>query len=176
MKRRTGVTKDGKLTGMSVQTLLDGGGYGGYGAASTFYTGVLQPVTYELPRYRFDAARMFTNKPACGPKRGHGTPQPRFGQEVQLDKIAERLGMDPAEFRLNIAAKPDTLTANWLKIGSIGLAECIRKVVDASGWKKKHGKLPEGRGVGIACAAYLSGAGVSIYWNKMSDWLLVVLV
>jgi 4-hydroxybenzoyl-CoA reductase subunit alpha len=167
MKLRTGVTKEGKLTGMSVQTLLDGGGYGGYGAASTFYTGVLQPVTYELPRYRFDAARMFTNKPACGPKRGHGTPQPRFGQEVQLDKIAERLGMDPAEFRLNIAAKPNTLTANWLKIGSIGLAECIRKVVDASGWKKKHGKLPEGRGVGIACAAYLSGAGVSIYWNKM---------
>jgi 4-hydroxybenzoyl-CoA reductase subunit alpha len=167
MKLRTGVTKEGKLTGMSVQTLLDGGGYGGYGAASTFYTGVLQPVTYELPRYRFDAARMFTNKPACGPKRGHGTPQPRFGQEVQLDKIAERLGMDPAEFRLNIAAKPNTLTANWLKIGSIGLAECIRKVVDASGWKKKHGKLPQGRGVGIACAAYLSGAGVSIYWNKM---------
>ncbi|MGB8435311.1 MAG: xanthine dehydrogenase family protein molybdopterin-binding subunit, partial [Burkholderiales bacterium] len=167
MKMRTGVTKDGKLTGMSVQTLLDGGGYGGYGAASTFYTGVLQPVTYELPRYRFDAARMFTNKPACGPKRGHGTPQPRFGQEVQLDKIAERLGMDPAEFRLNIVAKPNTLTANWLKIGSIGLAECIRKVVDASGWKDKHRKLPEGRGVGIACAAYLSGAGVSIYWNKM---------
>jgi 4-hydroxybenzoyl-CoA reductase subunit alpha len=167
MKMRTGVTNDGKLTGMSVQTLLDGGGYGGYGAASTFYTGVLQPVTYELPRYRFDAARMFTNKPACGPKRGHGTPQPRFGQEVQLDKIAERLGMDPAEFRLNIVAKPNTLTANWLKIGSIGLAECIRKVVDASGWKGKHRKLPEGRGVGIACAAYLSGAGVSIYWNKM---------
>jgi len=167
MKMRTGVTRDGKLTGMSVQTLLDGGGYGGYGAASTFYTGVLQPVTYELPRYRFDAARVFTNKPACGPKRGHGTPQPRFGQEVQLDKIADRLGMDPAEFRLNIVAKPNSLTANWLKIGSIGLAECIRKVVDASGWKDKHRKLPEGRGVGIACAAYLSGAGVSIYWNKM---------
>ncbi|MCG6875380.1 MAG: xanthine dehydrogenase family protein molybdopterin-binding subunit [Betaproteobacteria bacterium] len=167
MKMRTGVTRDGRLTGMSVQTLLDGGGYGGYGAASTFYTGVLQPVTYELPRYRFDAARVFTNKPACGPKRGHGTPQPRFGQEVQLDKIAERLGMDPAELRLNIVAKPNSLTANWLRIGSIGLAECIHKVVDASGWKDKHRKLPEGRGIGIACAAYLSGAGVSIYWNKM---------
>jgi len=167
MKMRTGVTKDGKLTGMSLQTLLDGGGYGGYGAASTFYTGVLQTVTYEVPRYRFDAARVFTNKPACGPKRGHGTPQPRFGQEVQLDKIAERLGLDPADLRLNICAKPNSLTANWLKIGTIGLAECIRKVVDASGWKAKHRRLPEGRGVGIACSAYLSGAGVSIYWNKM---------
>ncbi len=167
MKMRTGVTKDGKLTGMHTQTLLDGGGYGGYGAASTFYTGVLQTVTYEMPRYRFDACRTFTNKPPCGPKRGHGTPQPRFGQEVQLDKIAEKLGMDPADFRLGIVAKPNTLTANWLRIGTIGLAECIRKVVEISDWKNKFKKLPEGRGFGLACSAYLCGAGLPIYWNKM---------
>src|SRR5580765_7917393 len=167
MKFRTGVTNDGKLTAMHLQTLVDGGGYGSYGVASTFYTGALQTVTYELPRYKFEAARVFTNKPPCGPKRGHGTPQPRFGQEVQLDKIAEKLGMDPADFRLNIVAKPNTLTANWLRIGSIGLAECIRKVVASSEWKNKHRKLPEGRGVGIACGAYLCGAGLPIYWNKM---------
>jgi CO/xanthine dehydrogenase Mo-binding subunit len=167
MRMRTGVTKEGKLTGMHLQTLLDGGGYGSYGAASTFYTGVLQTVTYELPRYQFDAARAFTNKPPCGPKRGHGTPQPRFAQEVQLDKIAEKLKLDPAELRLNIVAKPDTLTANWLKIGTIGLAECIRQVVAKSDWKKRYGKLPPGRGLGIACSSYLSGAGLPIYWNKM---------
>ncbi|HVB47472.1 MAG TPA: molybdopterin cofactor-binding domain-containing protein, partial [Burkholderiales bacterium] len=167
MKMRTGVTKDGKLTGMHLQTLLDGGGYGSYGTASTFYTGALQTVTYELPRYKFDACRTFTNKPPCGPKRGHGTPQPRFGQEVQLDKIAEKLGIDPAELRLKQIAKPDSLTANWLKIGSIGLEECIRQVVARSGWKDKHGKLGAGRGVGIACGSYLCGAGLPIYWNKM---------
>ena len=167
MRMRTGVTKDGKLTGMHLQTLLDGGGYGSYGPASTFYTGVLQTVTYELPRYKFDACRAFTNKPPCGPKRGHGTPQPRFAQEVQLDKIAEKLKLDPAELRLNIVAKPDTLTANWLKIGTIGLAECIRQVVDRSSWKSRYGKLPAGRGLGIACSSYLSGAGLPIYWNKM---------
>jgi 4-hydroxybenzoyl-CoA reductase alpha subunit len=167
MKMRTGVTKEGKLTGMHLQTLLDGGGYGGYGVASTFYTGALQTVTYELPRYKFDACRTFTNKPPCGPKRGHGTPQPRFGQEIQLDKIARKLGKDPAELRLGMIAKPDSLTANWLKIGSIGLAECIRQVVERSGWKKKFGQLPAGRGVGIACSAYLCGAGLPIYWNKM---------
>jgi 4-hydroxybenzoyl-CoA reductase alpha subunit len=167
MKFRTGVTKDGKLTGMHLQTLLDGGGYGSHGPASTFYTGVLTPVTYELPRFKFEACRVFTNKPPCGPKRGHGTPQPRFGQEVQLDKIAERLNLDPAELRLNMVTQPNSLTANWLKIGSSGLAECIGKVVEISGWKEKHRKLPEGRGVGIACSAYMCGAGVSIYWNKM---------
>ena len=167
MRMRTGVTRDGKITGMHTQTLLDGGAYGSYGTASTFYTGVLQTVTYEIPRYKFDAARVFTNKPPCGPKRGHGTPQPRFGQEVQLDKIAEKLGLDPAELRLANVAQPNSLTANWLKIGSIGLAECIHRVVAASDWKNRHRKLTGGRGVGIACGAYLCGAGLPIYWNKM---------
>ena len=167
MKMRTGVTRDGRLAGMHLQTLLDGGGYGSHGPASTFYTGVLTPVTYHLPRFRFDACRVFTSKPACGPKRGHGTPQPRFGQEVQLDKIAEKLGMDPAELRLNNLVKANSLTASWLKVGSTGLEECIRKVVEMSGWKDKHRKLPKGRGVGLACSTYMCGAGVSIYWNKM---------
>jgi 4-hydroxybenzoyl-CoA reductase alpha subunit len=167
MRMRTGVTKDGRLTGMHLQTLLDGGGYGSHGPASTFYTGVLTPVTYHLPRFKFEACRTFTNKPACGPKRGHGTPQPRFGQEVQLDKIAEKLAMDPAELRLNIVTKPESLTASWLRIGSNGLEQCIRKVVQMSGWKDKHRKLPQGRGVGLACSTYMCGAGVAIYWNKL---------
>jgi 4-hydroxybenzoyl-CoA reductase alpha subunit len=167
MKFRTGVTKEGKLTGMHLQTLVDGGGYGSYGVASTFYTGALQTVTYELPRYKFEAARVFTNKPPCGPKRGHGTPQPRFGQEIQLDKIAEKLGRDPAELRLGMIVKADSLTANWLKVGSIGLAECIRQVTARSDWKNRFRKLGHGRGLGIACGSYLCGAGLPIYWNKM---------
>jgi len=167
MKFRTGVTKDGKLTGMHLQTLVDGGAYGSYGVASTFYTGALQTVTYELPRYRFEAARVFTNKPPCGPKRGHGTPQPRFGQEIQLDKIAERLAKDPAELRLGMLAKPNSLTANWLKIGSIGLEQCIRTVVARSDWNKRFRKLGPGKGLGLACGSYLCGAGLPIYWNKM---------
>src|SRR5881392_2029202 len=167
MKFKTGVKKDGAITGMHLQTLIDGGAYGSYGVASTFYAGALQTTTYHIPRYRYQGCRTFTNKPPCGPKRGHGTPQPRFGQEVQLDKIAEKLGMDPAVLRLGIVAKPDSLTANWLKIGSIGLAECIRQVVARSDWNSKFKKLPYGRGVGIACGSYLCGAGLPVYWNKM---------
>ena len=167
MKMKTGVTKDGKLTGMHLQTLLDGGGYGSHGPASTFYTGVLTPVTYHYPRFKFDACRVFTNKPACGPKRGHGTPQPRFGQEVQLDKIAVKLGVDPAELRLKNVTQADSLTASWLRIGSNGLADCIRKVTEMSAWRERRGKLGKGRGLGLACSTYMTGAGVAIYWNKM---------
>ncbi|MFM8979226.1 MAG: xanthine dehydrogenase family protein molybdopterin-binding subunit, partial [Planctomycetia bacterium] len=85
MKARMGLTKDGKITGLHFQSLLDGGAYGSYGVASTYYTGALQTVTYQVPTYRFDGVRTFTNKPPCGPKRGHGTPQPRFALEVHLD-------------------------------------------------------------------------------------------
>ena len=167
MKFKTGVKKDGTITGMHLQTLIDGGAYGSYGVASTFYTGALQTTTYRIPRYRFQGCRTFTNKPPCGPKRGHGTVQPRFGQEVQLDKIAEKLKIDPADLRLRIVESSNTVTANFLRLGTVGLAECIRRVMKASGWKDKFRKLPEGRGVGLACSAYLTGAGLPIYWNKM---------
>jgi len=167
MRFRTGVTGDGKIIGMDLQTLLDGGAYGSYGVASTFYTGALQTVTYDIPRYRFRGCRVFTNKPPCGPKRGHGTPQSRFGQEVQLDKIAEHLRVDPAEFRLRIVAPPDSVTANYMRVGTIGLAECISRVVERSQWKDKFRKLPLGRGVGLACSSYLSGAGLPINWNDL---------
>lgn len=167
MHLKTGFRKDGTMTAQHLRTTLDGGAYGSYGVASTYYTGALQTTTYKLPNYWFEGARAFTNKPPCGPKRGHGTPQPRFGFEVQLDKAAHRLGIDPAELRLRNLLEPNTITANWLQIGTIGLKECIEAVVRGSGWKERYGKLPEGRGLGLACSAYMTGAGLPIYWNHM---------
>jgi CO/xanthine dehydrogenase Mo-binding subunit len=137
MHVKTGVKQDGAITGMHFKTFLDGGAYGSYGVASTFYTGALQTVTYEVPRYKFQGVRVFTNKPPCGPKRGHGTPQPRYALEVHLDKIAEQLKLDPAEIRRSHLVKPNSVTANYLRIGSMGLGACIDKVVEGSDWKNK---------------------------------------
>ncbi|HXU36136.1 MAG TPA: molybdopterin cofactor-binding domain-containing protein [Blastocatellia bacterium] len=164
---KTGAKKDGAITAMHFRSFLDGGAYGSYGVASTFYTGALQTVTYDVPRYKFEGLRVFTNKPPCGPKRGHGTPQPRFALEVQIDKIAEQLGLDPVEMRRQHLVKPNTITANYLRVGSIGLGECIDKIVVASDWKNKYKKLPYGKGVGFACSSYICGAGLPIYWNNM---------
>ncbi|MDZ4804812.1 MAG: molybdopterin cofactor-binding domain-containing protein [Candidatus Eisenbacteria bacterium] len=164
---KTGVRKDGSITGMHFRSMLDGGGYGSYGVASTFYTGALQTVTYQVPTYRFEGARCFTNKPPCGPKRGHGTPQPRFALEVHLDKIAEALELDPADLRLRTLHPANTLTANYLKVGSMGLGACIEKVVAGSDWKNRFRKLPFGKGLGLACSSYITGAGLPIYWNAM---------
>jgi 4-hydroxybenzoyl-CoA reductase subunit alpha len=176
MQVKTGVKKDGAITAMHFKSFLDGGAYGSYGVASTFYTGALQTVTYEVPRYKFQGLRAFTNKPPCGPKRGHGTPQPRYALEVHLDKIAEQLELDPAEMRRSHLVKPNSITANYLRIGSMGLGTCIDKVVEGSGWKEKFSgwngsspgrALPYGKGIGIACSSYICGAGLPIYWNNM---------
>ena len=167
MHIKTGFNKDGTMTAQHLRTTLDGGAFGSYGVASTFYTGALQTTTYKLPSYWFEGARAFTNKPPCGPKRGHGTPQPRFALEVHLDKAAHELGIDPAELRLRNCVTANSITANWLRIGTTGLKECIDAVVSGSGWKERYGKLPQGRGLGIACSAYMTGAGLPIYWNHM---------
>ncbi len=167
MKVKTGVKNDGAITAMHFQSYLDGGAYGSYGVASTFYTGALQTVTYEVPRYKFQGIRTFTNKPPCGPKRGHGTPQPRYALEVHIDKIAEQLRIDPAEMRRKHLAPANSVTANYLRIGSMGLGECIDRVVEGSDWKNRFRNLPYGKGIGIACSSYICGAGLPIYWNNM---------
>jgi len=162
---RTGVTKDGRITAMHVRTALDGGAYGSYGAASIFYTGTLQTVTYDIPAYKFEGARVFTNKAPCGPKRGHGTPQGRFGIELHLDKIATELGLEPVDLKRINFVKPFSRAVNWLRITSCGLEECAEKVLAASGYRTRERRV--GRGLGFAISSYMSGAGTAIYWNDM---------
>ncbi len=164
---KTGFQRDGRITAMHFKTFLDGGAYGSYGVATLYYTGALQTTTYRIPNYRFEGVRVFTNKPPCGPKRGHGTPQPRFALECQMDKAAADLGLDPVTIRLRNAVEPFSMTVNHLRITSCALSECIEEVAEASGFAAKHGQLPVGRGIGLAVGAYLSGAGQPIYWNDM---------
>jgi 4-hydroxybenzoyl-CoA reductase subunit alpha len=87
MATKTGFKKDGTITAMHHRTFLDGGAYGGHGAASTFYTGVLQPTTYQIGKYKFDAVRVFTNKAPGGPKRAF-----RAGSSNGQDRRAARHG------------------------------------------------------------------------------------
>jgi len=164
---RTGVRRDGRITAMHLRTVLDGGGYGSYGVASLYYTGALQTVTYRIPRYKFEGVRVFTNKPPCGPKRGHGTPQPRYALECHIDKLCADLELDPVQWRIDNALPEGSVTANHMKVRTIGLRECVERAAEQSGFRDKRGRLGPGRGVGIAASAYLSGAGLPIYWNRM---------
>jgi 4-hydroxybenzoyl-CoA reductase alpha subunit len=164
---KTGVKRDGAITAMHFRSFLDGGAYGSYGVASLYYTGALQTVTYKVPRYRFEGVRVFTNKPPCGPKRGHGTPQPRFAIECHMDKIAKDLGISPLDLRSRHLIEPYSITANQLRVRTVGLEECLERVAERSRFREKHGKLDRGKGIGLAASSYISGAGLPIYWNKL---------
>lgn len=176
---KTGVKSDGTLTATHFRSFLDGGAYGSYGVATTYYTGALQTVTYTLPCYKFEGMRLFTNKPPCGPKRGHGTTQPRYAMEVHLDKIAHDLGLDPAELRRHNLIEPYTQTVNGLRITSCALGECLDQVIERSGWNEFHTAKASPvstnnshatsvkRGMGLAASSYICGAGKPIYWNEL---------
>ena len=167
MHIRTGVKKDGEITAVHYQSWLDGGAYASYGIATTYYTGALLTVTYRIPAYKFDGVRVYTNKPPCGPKRGHGTTQPRYGFECQLDKIADDLGLDALEYRKRILQPPQSRTVNELRITSMGLGDCLDALQRATRYSERHGELGRGKGIGLAGSAYISGAGLPIYWNEM---------
>jgi 4-hydroxybenzoyl-CoA reductase subunit alpha len=164
----------GRITGHHFKAFLDGGAFGSFGTAASYYHGAVQPVTYRFPAYKVDVARFYTNKPPCGPKRGHGTPQPRFALECHLDKIAEDLGVDPVELRRDNLIAPYSTTVNHMRVTSCGLEECIDRVVEGSGFTRKRGNLPHGRGIGFAVGAYLCGAAVPIWWNEMPQTSIVV--
>jgi 4-hydroxybenzoyl-CoA reductase alpha subunit len=167
MRYRTGFTKDGKILAMDAKTTIDGGAYSSFGLVTTFYSGQLACSPYVMGAYRFHSRRAYTNKPACGPKRGHGSVQPRFATEVQLDKAAVALGIDPIELRRRNDLGADSETLNAFKIGSNGFLECLRRVEAASEWRERRATLPFGRGLGVAGSTYISGTNYPIYPNAM---------
>jgi 4-hydroxybenzoyl-CoA reductase subunit alpha len=167
LRYRTGMKADGTLTGVDARVHLDGGAYSSFGLVTTYYSGQLLTAPYRLGAYRFDSTRVFTNKPCCGPKRGHGSVQPRFAFECQLDRLAEAAGLDPIEARRRNALGAHTRTVNGMRVTSNGFLECLDAVERASDWRARFRRLPYGRGVGVAGSMYISGTNYCIYPNEM---------
>jgi 4-hydroxybenzoyl-CoA reductase alpha subunit len=167
MRMTVGATRDGKLTAVDAKTDIDGGAYSSFGLVTAYYSGQLLTLPAFAQGYRFHSTRYFTNKPPCGPKRGHGSVQPRFAFEVSLDKIATAIGLDPIELRRRNLVEPHSHTLNGMRVTSNGAKECLDRVEQASRWKERYRKLPFGRGLGVAASAYISGTNYAIYPNAM---------
>lgn len=159
----TGVKRDGTILALYNRCILDGGAYTSFGIATVYYAGSLLGGPYRLPNMKYDGYRVYTNKPACGAQRGHGGVAARAAWEQQLDIIAEELGLDPVEFRLRNVMETGDVTCNALNMSSLGMKECLEAVRDYSGWREKKGRLPRGKGIGVACGFFVSGAGYPIY-------------
>ena len=160
---KTGVKKDGTMVARQCKAFLDGGAYCSLGPLTTVLVGTFQTLPYRLPNYHYDGYRIYTNKPPCGAMRGHGGPQAHFAQDVQLDMIAEELGIDPAEMALRNGLLTGERSAAGFNIISSGFAECVRKVAEDTKFKEKRAskKAKRGKayGIGLGCGGFPSGAG-----------------
>jgi 4-hydroxybenzoyl-CoA reductase alpha subunit len=163
----TGADDDGKILATRSDIDIDGGAYASFGMITAYYAGQLLTGPVGMESYAFTATRYYTNKPACGPKRGHGSVQPRFAFEIQLDMLAERCGLDPFEIRKRNFVGEGNKTVNGQQLGSSGLVECLAAVREASDWDARKKSSGRGRGVGLATSMYISGTNYPIYPNDM---------
>ena len=162
---KTGAKSDGTLVAREAKIILDGGAYAddspGVGAVCALFS----RGPYRIENVRLDCRPVYTNKLRSGAFRGYGGPQVAMAGETQIDEIAQRIGMDPIDLRLKNATEAGE---EWM-FGHIltqdGLAECLKRVREASGWddRQKTAKNGSGNGtgkrraLGIACMPHLSG-------------------
>jgi len=171
-----GVKNDGTMVALRNKAVLDGGAYTSFGIATVYYSGSLLGGPYKLKAMKYDGYRAYTNKPACGAQRGHGGVAHRAAFEQLLDMTAERLGLDPVEMRLKNIMTTGDMTINELDMSSLGMKECVEAVRDGSDWNNKKGKLPLGKGIGMACGFFVSGAGYPIYRSDTYHSTVVIKV
>jgi len=166
---KMGLTSEGKITGVEAEMVQLGGAYGGYGIVTILYSGALLNAIYDIPAVRYDGYRVYTNTPPCGAMRGHGTVDMRHAFETLLNRMARELGLDPiAVRRANLLPVP-TETPNGLQVTSYGLPEALDWVEKQSGWRKRKDKMPKGRGLGIGCSHFVSGAAKPVQWTGEPD-------
>jgi 4-hydroxybenzoyl-CoA reductase subunit alpha len=165
IRLRIGMKKDGEITAVEAEAVQRGGAYAGYGVVTILYAGALLHAIYRLGACKYRGYRVYSNTPPCGPMRGHGAVDMRHAFESLLDQMAGELGLDAfAVRRANLFFTPYR-SLNDLQVNSCGLAECLDWVEQASGWKARKGKLPRGRGLGMACSHYVSGAAKPVHWT-----------
>ncbi len=157
---KMGVKKDGSIQALKMKAIADGGAHSSIGQLSIFLLGMFSLSAYRLPAYRYDGYRIYTNKHWPGALRGHCGPQARFAVEALMDMAGDDLGLDYFELRKKNALKPGDVTGNGFRITTCSLTEALDKVKEVSSWKSKKGKLPPGRGIGLAVSAFPTGSNI----------------
>ena len=165
VRMKIGLSASGAITAVEAEVVQRGGGYAGYGLVTILYAGALLHAIYRVPASRYRGFRVYANTPPNGAMRGHGTVDVRHAFEATLDRMAAELGLDPfAVRRANLIEAPHR-TINDLQVNSCGLAECLDIVERRSRWRERKGKLPRGRGLGMACSHYVSGSAKPVNWT-----------
>ena len=159
IRHRTGVKKDGRITAMDVDVIIDGGAYVTLSPVVLSRGGIHAAGPYRCANTRIRGRAMFTNTPPNGAFRGFGAPQTQFAMEVHMQRIAEELGVDPVKLRERNALRANDLTATGQKLKSdCSALEVLKAAVKRSGYKRKAKKYA-GTNKGIGLSLFFHGSG-----------------
>lgn len=173
IRTRWAANKDGKVTAAEVEVIADGGAYSYtspkvLGNATLMCTG-----PYEIPNVKVDSYAVYTNNIPGGAFRGFGGPQGAFAAELQMDRLADALGIDRVEIRMrNVLREGSLLSVGTPLPKGVSMPQVIEKCAEAAGWRKSDNGwiAPSGdekfrafgiepssnpavkRGIGFACA------------------------
>src|SRR5207247_6102702 len=165
VERKTGVTRDGRITAKAGRIWFDTGAFAGSGPGVASVATLVLAGPYRIPNLLIEGYAVYTNKTNCGSYRAPSGPQANFAVESQMDMIADALGIDSLEFRLrNIVHEGDEGPTGQVLTG-VGLEECLRRAAAAIDWS--HRKPGPWRGKGLACGWWTTTGGSSGVYVKL---------
>lgn len=159
-----GATSEGKILAASVDVYEDGGAYA-YTSTKVLGNATLMCTgPYDIPNVRVDAHAIYTNNIPGGAFRGFGGPQGAFSAEMQVNQLADAIGMDRVEFRFkNLIEDGSLLSVGTKPPKGVTIKPVMKKLAERAGWKEtEQGWQPPTapaqdngvvkRGLGVACA------------------------
>jgi CO/xanthine dehydrogenase Mo-binding subunit len=165
-RHRTAVTKDGKILGMEIDFVIDGGAYATLSAVVLSRGTIHSAGPYFCPNVRIHSQAVATNSPPHGAFRGFGAPQSIFALERHLDRIARKLGLTPEEIRRRNFIQPGQTTATSQVIrDAIDMNQLLDRALTLSDYRAKkksfadHNRRNPAFKKGIGLATFMHGSG-----------------
>ena len=159
MTYKTAVDSQGRILARKIRLVLDMGAYNDLGEGVLRYATLMATGPYKIDNVWIDGIGVYTNQTVGGVMRGVGVPQICFAGESKLDMIADAIGVDRFEIRLQNALKDGDITANGQECVSIGVRETLKAVYEKSNYRELMKQKRPNHGFGLASMMYTCGAG-----------------
>ena len=177
---KIGVKKNGVITALQAENILEGGPISGIGPFNIYFFGAFLNVPYKIPAIEYHGKLVYSNRSPCGTVRGQEIVLAQFALDSLLHMVGEDLDIDPVAMRLINAVTDNWRCANGLVVDVSGLPQCIEKSAEKIGWKESRKSRPTGRGIGFSCASHPSGTrlgghfGSSVMLKLLEDGKVIV--
>ncbi|NVO12809.1 MAG: xanthine dehydrogenase family protein molybdopterin-binding subunit [Rhodoplanes sp.] len=161
---RQGFKRDGTITAREAKIVFNSGAYGSHGPGVTAVATASLTSLYRCENVRLEGRCVYTNTPIAGAFRGYGVVQSYYALDIQMDEVAETLGIDPAELKLKNAVREGDIAPSNHPLTGHGLEDCIRRGIMETGWatRRARGRAPQTgrlkRGWGMGCEMHGSSA------------------